>query len=144
MRVLKKNRQFLASNKENRLVFQQHSPMENFSQKEEHNLKGVTDTVKESYSQRLGLMKNLENQLSIISSEQKQHQEILAQMKSELAQSNGKPLSHEFNCLNQTIVIKMNPNGEYEESLNGEPLNFLQWAIQTKQSKPSDNLNEQA
>ena len=142
--VLKKNRGFSGSNRENRPIFQQHSPMENFSQKEENNIKGVTDAVKESYSERLGLMKTLENQLSSISSEQKQHQEILAQMQLDLSKSNGQPLHREFTCFDQTIEIIMNPNGEYQEYLNRKPLNFLQWAIQTKQSKSSDNINAQA
>ena len=145
MRLYPQNHQFLASQKENRLIFQHQSPIEDFSQKEEPNLKNVTDnltdTVKESYSKRLGLMKDLENQLSNISSEQKQHQELLAQMQLDLSKNNDQPLHREFTCLGQTIEIIMNPNGEYQEYLNGKDLNFLQWAIQTKQSKSSDNLH---
>jgi|GEM_PF-6932138 len=141
MSVFKKNKQFLTSNRENRLVSRHQSSMENFSQKEANNLNSINDAVKESYSNRLDLMKNLNQKLNLISSEQKQHQEILAQMQKELSQSNGQPLRREFNCLNETIVIEMSPNGEYQEALNGKPLNFLQWAIQTKQSKSSDNLN---
>lgn len=129
-------RQINSLEKPNRLVFEKRSPTENFSEKEQANLKEVSDTVRESYLKRLELMKALDSKLTPIAEEKKQHEEVLAKMQADLPNSQG-PLRREFVCLGETIQIVMNTNGEYQEYLNGEPINFLEWAIQKKQMNPS-------
>lgn len=133
--LFRHKKQFIGLSKPNRLIFEKKAPADNFSEKEQANLKEVSDTVRESYLKRLELMKALDSKLTPIAAEKKQHEAVLAEMQSKLPGAK-EPLRREFECLGETIQIVMSPKGEYQEYLNGEPINFLEWAIQKKQMNP--------
>lgn len=129
-----KSNHFLPS----RLIFQNLGPQENFKNTEEENLRKVSEAVKESYGERLKMKQDIDSLLKPVEAERAAHQQFIAEMHTRLEASPGKTLREEFSCLNEKLLIVMSPSGEYQEYLNGQPINFLSWAINKKKSQSAE------
>ncbi len=123
----------------NRLIYrdQRSSNIESFSHKEQDNLEGVSETVKESYLKRLEMMKDIDKKVSTISQEREQYLQAIKEALTELPKMKGQPVHKDFQCLGETIQIVMTSDGEYQEFINGKPINFLEWAISQKNNQIS-------
>lgn len=123
----------------NRLIYrdQRSSNIESFSHKEQDNLEGISETVKESYLKRLEMMKDIDKKVSTIDAERQQYLQAIKEALADLAKANGQPVKKEFQCLGETIQIVMTSDGEYQEFLHDQPINFLEWAIDQKNNQIS-------
>lgn len=123
-------------NIENRLLFQNKTPekssVESFNTKEKQNLNNVREVVKESYSQRLEMMRDIDQKINPIKAELDIFQKKVEEARKKLAESKGDKTQIEFTIMGEKIIIKIESNGSYQEYHNNEPINFIEWAISKK------------
>ncbi|MCC7432549.1 hypothetical protein IT412_03420 [Candidatus Peregrinibacteria bacterium] len=122
-----------------RLIFQNQPSPENIRVSEEENLRLVSEAVKESYGERLKMKQDIDTMLKPVETERAAHQQFIAEMHAKLEASPGQTLREEFQCLGEKILIVMSPSGQYQEYLNSQPINFLNWAINKKKNSPSES-----
>lgn len=122
-----------------RLIYQNHAPLENLKSSEEENLRQVSKAVEKSYGDRLEMKHDIDTMLKPIETERAAHQQFIAEMHTKLEASPGQTLREDFQCLGEKILIVMSPSGQYQEYLNSQPINFLNWAINKKKDSPSES-----
>lgn len=132
-----------------RLVFQNSNSSNPETAQPEANLQNVEKTFKEAIIKRIDFSKEIEDRLKPISAEKEQLMKIVTDMKAEMPSLGNQANRREFPCLGETIQIVMQP-GEgnvYQEYINGEPINFLRWALDKKSksapinSSPTEQQN---
>ncbi len=132
MKFINKNQKF----SENRLIFQNKSPdqstVDDFNKKEQQNLNNVREVVKESYTQRLEMMRDIDQKINPIKAELDIFQKKVEEARKKIAGTKEANTQIEFQIMGENIVIKMESNGSYQEYHNEEPINFIEWAIGKK------------
>ncbi|MCC6643354.1 hypothetical protein IT411_01270, partial [Candidatus Peregrinibacteria bacterium] len=112
---------------------------ENLADKEAQNLDKVSQAVRESFSARLELKEELDVKLTPIEEERARYQQIIDLLKSKLAESSREQVEHEEDFFGEKVKFVMNRNGQYQEFVGGESINFLSWAIAKKKGLTEAN-----
>ena len=120
-----------------RLIYQNLNSKESFADKEAQNLDKVSQTVRESFTARLELKEQIDSKLSPIAEERAKYQQIVENLKAEMAKSTQERVSHKEAFFGQEVEFVMHKDGQYEEFVGGQSINFLNWAIAQKKGNES-------
>lgn len=120
-----------------RLIYQNLNSKESFADKEAQNLDKVSQAVRESFTARLELKEQIDAKLNPVAEERAKYQQIIDNLKAEMAKSAEDKVSHTETFFGQQVEFVMHKNGQYEEFVGGQSVNFLNWAIAQKKGNES-------
>lgn len=114
---------------------------ENLNQTRDDNLTRVSETVKESYKDRLSMKRDLDDLVKPIETEKKTHDQFVHQLQEKLkTKLASEPafkgnLTESYEAMGQTITVEMDHEGSYQEYVDSKPIDFQSWAIKAKQNQ---------
>lgn len=124
-----------------RFIFQQMGGLSKEPGEAKDTLGEFTKKITESVTGQIEMLQDIEaNQLKPIKAEQKKEMAIIREMKAESEKTGKSPEPRTFESFGKTITVEMDADGTYRETLDGEEINFLTWAL--KQQNESSEKSQ--
>lgn len=125
-----------------KLIFENMPSPEKPGENGQKTLDQLSKTIENSYKEQLLMMKDVNDKLSPVAKEQAKHSKLIAEMNEERAKHNyTQDIVREAEFFGQTVRIEMTKDGSFQEFLNNEPIDFLNWLLSKQKSKDA-NPNE--
>lgn len=112
-----------------RLIYQQSALPEKPAGENRELYDGVSKTIETSYRGQILLANQLNEKFAPIAKEKAAFDRLLNEMKEELAKNNySAPVERDLSVFGQTVHVVMDKNGTNQEYVDGQEVNFMQWA----------------
>lgn len=127
---------------DNRLIFLQKAPSDKpESEKKSKIFDRMSGVIEKQLTEQYNLRNDIEEATAPIESSKEEYFKITREMKDELLKTGKVPAPREMQAFGKTVHIEIDNSTTASETVDGERIDFLSWAMQQAQKQQKNNNN---